>query len=108
LTAVFITGLSASTLDGIAQALHSAGLPGANALSRDPQISLSSWHHNVLSNTPPAALQEPGRMWDQLAGELFVANIGQSQWACTDPRILPLLDYWAATRTPEPDDYHLR
>jgi hypothetical protein len=92
LTPIFITGLDASALQILGQQLGPIGLPTAKALERDPNISLSHWHQRVhaTGQNPPA------RMWDQLAAELFLANMAQAQWCWADPLALPLLDYWAA------------
>lgn len=92
MTPVFITGQDASTLAPLLTSLASSGLPAAQALVRDAQVTLGTWHQRVLAS---GQTQQPGRVWEQLAAELFVANIHQTQWAWADTQLIPLLNYWA-------------
>lgn len=90
MTPICITGsapLPAQCLD----ALKKLGLQTAQALPRDPAITLQTWHDKVLQQRQP----QPGRVWEQLAAELLLANIGHNTWAWADPQSLHLLDFWA-------------
>lgn len=56
-------------------ALTSTGLPLAKALARDPSMTLHRWHNLVKSQGQ--GQDHPGRIWDQLAAELLIANVDQ-------------------------------
>jgi len=71
--------------------LKTTGLPQAKALARDPSMTLHRWHDMVKSQ----GQTKPGRIWDQLAAELIIANVDQPVWAWAEHQSLPLLDFWA-------------
>lgn len=90
MTPICITG--PDSLPALAlQALAGQGLPQASALPRDPETTMQRWHQHVLATAP----QPPGRVWQQLAAELVLANIQHRCWAWADPQSLPLLEFWA-------------
>jgi len=103
-----ITGLSDSAIAEVAGALQAAGVAPAQAAQRDADFSFASWHARVYQ----AAEQGPqehqdgaaeedevptlGRLWDQLASDLFLSNIQTPLWGWADAKSLGLLDYWLA------------
>ena len=51
--------------------------------------------HDVASNTlAPLQALEPGKMWQELATDLFLGNIESPQWGWADTRSAWLLDFW--------------
>ena len=51
--------------------------------------------HDVASNTlAPQQALEPGKMWQELATDLFLGNMDSPQWGWADTRSAWLLDFW--------------
>lgn len=71
--------------------LQPLGLGQAAALARDPSITMARWHEMALAKGD----NPPGRIWEQLAAELIIANIQQKTWAWAEPQSMKLLDFWA-------------
>ena len=92
MTPLFITG-SPAHVQPLLDHLHASGLQPALPLPRDARITLANWHQRVLADHSGArGPVAPGRMWEQLAIDLFLANIDQPQWAWGHPDSLALLD----------------
>lgn len=53
----------------------------------------STYKINLLSGSPMEQLA-PGRMWQELAVDLFMANQNTELWGWTDPQTVYLLDFW--------------
>ena len=75
MTILCITGAPAPALQHVAQALQQAGMAQPRSLDRQPPITLQDWHGRVLARASADEAHEPGRMWEQLATDLFLANI---------------------------------
>jgi hypothetical protein len=103
-----ITGLSDSAIAVVAGTLQGAGVAPAQAAQRDADLSFASWHARVYQaaeqgqqeNQDGAAAEAElptlGRLWDQLASDLFLGNIQTPVWGWADAKSLGLLDYWLA------------
>jgi len=103
-----ITGHSAAAIAAAQAALKAAGMAPARGLERDSHINFSSWHERVYQaleqsqpepgedddSTPDAAPATMGRLWEQLANDLFLANIDTKVWGWADAKSLGLLDFW--------------
>jgi hypothetical protein len=48
----------------------------------------------VLAGPAPLAQVVPGRLWCQLAADLFLANIHSTTWGWSDPQTTVLMDFW--------------
>ncbi|MEX0740635.1 MAG: hypothetical protein WD071_14950 [Pseudohongiella sp.] len=95
---VCLTGPAQNTLDSVAQILAQAGMAAALPPPRDPQLDLARWHQQVSAAAGRAAQPNsqiaPGRLWEQLAGDLFVANMQSGLWGWADSGSTWLLDFW--------------
>ncbi len=100
-----ITGAAQSDLDQIAGILHAAGMSPAAASKRDAAVDIAYWHEQVLARLaadedeestagPKTAANVPGRLWEQLATDIFLANTGAAVWGWATTRSLSLLDFW--------------
>ena len=104
-----ITGHSAAAIAAAQVALTAAGMAPARGLERDSHINFSSWHERVYQaleqsqpepgededdSTPDAAPAAIGRLWEQLANDLFLANMDAKVWGWADAKSLGLLDFW--------------
>ncbi len=82
------------------QLLCQAGLADAQP-SRKEQLSpqalqtmLLRSYDVVLDGSAAITQQKPGKLWDEMAADLLLANIHQPQWGWADHQTLPLLDFW--------------
>jgi hypothetical protein len=101
MTAICITGLHRETLQAAARLLQAAGMETARAPERGGSMDIHAWHAQVVSRAgrDPASLQAPGRLWEQLAADILVANLASPCWGWAEPLSVPLLGFW---RTFEP------
>ena len=104
-----ITGQSATAISAAHTALAAAGMAPARGLERDAHINFSTWHERVYQVLEQSQF-EPGddgdggpqglgsvtmgRLWEQLANDLFLANIDTKVWGWADAKSLALLDFW--------------
>jgi hypothetical protein len=95
-----ITGSSPSDLFFIETILTQAGMGVARAAQRDSNLTMEFWHSQVQSRVKEVAKEsgpvELGRVWEQLASDLFVANLDQPVWGWSNVESLPVLDFWQA------------
>lgn len=101
-----ITGAQPADLAAVSSLLTQAGMQAPQPAARAEPMDLGFWHEQVLS----AALQtqqtrngrqlrpvaSPGKMWEQFAADLFVANLATPVWGWADTRSTWLLDFWQA------------
>jgi len=104
-----ITGHSDPAIVAAHTALVAAGMAPARPLARDAQISFSTWHERVYralarnqaepddeadgSDSVDAAPATMGRLWEQLASDLFLANMDAKIWGWANANSLGLLDF---------------
>nr|MDH4478722.1 hypothetical protein [Rhodoferax sp.] len=105
---VCITGHSDSAIAAVNGALQAAGMATAKPAQRDADLSFASWHARVyqaLEQGPVAPQGDAeqganvpalGRLWEQLASDLFLSNLQAPVWGWADAKSLGLLDYWLA------------
>lgn len=97
-----ITGLSHSAIATAERALLAAGMAAAAPVQRDTAITFASWHVRVeeamtqsaSSHMAEGASASMGRLWEQLASDLFLSNMQAPVWGWADAKSLGLLDYW--------------
>lgn len=94
-----ITGNTQYGVDQLAHVVAGAGAQPARPAQGTPTISMDYWHQAVLADRPggSVALAAPlvlGRVWDQLAGDIFLANHTQPLWYWAHTRSTRLLDFW--------------
>lgn len=94
-----IAGSVQRTLDRFATSLNQAGAAAARPAIRDTEISIGAWHRKVLATQPPreGELATPptlGRVWEQLAGDIFLANYNQPLWYWAESDSVHVLDFW--------------
>lgn len=104
-----ITGHSAAAIAAAQAALTAAGMTPARGLERDSHITFSTWHERVYQALEQSQA-EPGededdstqgvapatisRLWEQLANDLFLANMDAKVWGWADAKSMGLLDFW--------------
>ena len=92
---LIICGTPWCDLDAVYQKLQQAGLaapvPAANGSIR----TFEDWHHRLFAHRPlPMEPVQPGKSWEQAAGDIFLANWEQPVWGWADARSTWLLDFW--------------
>ncbi|WP_066341654.1 hypothetical protein [Azohydromonas lata] len=91
-----ITGAPETALQNINNMLQLAGMAAPKKLDRQVALDLAGWHKKALGRSRDATGgSQPGRLWDQLAADLFLANIDVPLWGWSDKRSTALLQYWA-------------
>ncbi len=98
-----ISGATQFHLRCLASALVQAGVVFSSS-EENCNLSLDQWHQQVvdayaLPGTPLVSITSPGKMWEQLAVNIFLAHMHRPVWGWADERSLALLDFW---RTFEP------
>ena len=99
MNSICITGAAPADLQSVASILQQAGMAPARAAKREQPVDMAFWHEQVLGlngQQPDAAQAIPtvGKLWEQLAGDIFMANLDAPLWGWADTRSTWLLDYW--------------
>jgi hypothetical protein len=71
----------------------------AKPAGRDNAMGIASWHDEVMAAMAEDAdglqpIESPGRLWEQLASDIFLANMKSKVWGWADVRSTWLLNYW--------------
>lgn len=104
-----ITGFNQAFLEECAQYMEQSGVTPARPAVRGEEISMHIWHDKVCNNHENLKNNGDdnitvGRVWDQIAGDIFFANHAENLWYWSDARSLSLLDYW---RSFDPHTYFI-
>jgi len=95
---ICITGIGRTYLDAIGGILQSSGVDVARTLDHASVPDLPNWHERLLAQSSKgnedAGIRDPGRLWEQLATDLFLGNIDSKVWYWSDLNSLWLLDFW--------------
>lgn len=90
---ICVTGLSSPDVGRTLDVLGRAGLQPARPAADG--LDIGTWHARLARNMnalePVAA---PGRVWEQLAGGIVMANLEAPLWGWGDVRSAMLLDFW--------------
>ena len=92
-----VTGAPSSDLEMVCGILAEAGIDKPKPSRRDENLTIYDWHERVLAaaDAPSApVVQQLGRLWEQLAGSIFLENITTPFWAWADANSTWLLDFW--------------
>lgn len=91
-----ITGNTQAGVDHLANLVIQGGAQAALPAPRTPEVSMADWHQAVLGQFAGSDIAQGsmGRVWDQLAGDIFLANRMQPLWFWADARSTALLDFW--------------
>jgi hypothetical protein len=95
-----ITGVHSAELSYIEAIFVQAGMALPRPSQRNETLTISSWHDQIQSRIQEIARDqgpvELGRVWEQLASDLFVANLDQPVWGWSNVQSIALLDFWQA------------
>lgn len=93
---ICVTGVSPANLQMIAGILHDAGMAHAKPAVRDASFDMDSWHRHVESQSSAAGTLQsiPGKLWEQVAADIFLANMGTPIWGWANQYATWQLDFW--------------
>lgn len=103
MNSVCITGYLSTDLRLVEEILNQAGMQAALSAQRDSSMSISVWHQQVAAllakdnNDANGELDSPvnlGRLWEQLASDIFISNLNTQTWGWADTRSGSLLPFW--------------
>lgn len=103
MNSVCITGYLSTDLSLVEKILNQAGMQAALPAQRDSSISISVWHQQVAAllakdkngaNIEPDSPVNLGRLWEQLASDIFISNLNSQTWGWADTRSGSLLPFW--------------
>ena len=77
---------------GVADALPSRNNQYSPAALQSKIFEVYEW--NAENSTHP--LTEPGKIWQELGGDLFMGNLSQPLWGWSDHQTVWLMDFWKA------------
>ncbi len=94
-----ITGACPQDLDLVCRILSSAGMQASLASDRHTHLDIVRWHEQVCdqATTDPEDTRgaiDPGRLWEQLAADIYLANLNAEVWGWADERSTWLLEFW--------------
>ena len=98
---ICVAGAVQTDLDRVFSILQQVGVKSPIAIQRIDSIDISSWHEQALNldvsvESIGSSRLNLGRFMDQMASDIFVANIKSTAWGWADTRSTELLDYWLA------------
>ena len=96
---ICLTGPIHSDLELVSTLLQQAGMKLAQPADRGESIDITNWHDQALTLETEATEKSNsvinlGRFMDQMASDIFIANIKADPWGWADTRSTWLLDYW--------------
>lgn len=90
-----ITSTAHPALQAVTAQLLDSGMAAAHPAQRSEGLDLAAWHQRVLAKHSGGVSGLPlGRLWEQLATDIFMANIDSPVWGWSDPHSVELLDFW--------------
>ncbi|WP_367155085.1 hypothetical protein [Methylomonas sp. HYX-M1] len=95
-----ITGAMQEDLELVASTFAQAGMEIVKAARHDPKLTMAFWHRQVLAanfeqTKALSSIDAPGRLWEQLATEVFLTNIDAPVCGWAESDSIWLLDFWA-------------
>ncbi|MCH8533307.1 MAG: hypothetical protein LAT66_04235 [Alkalimonas sp.] len=91
--ALCITGADNTTLADIAAPFYQAGMKRPKPLQRESTIDFARWHQQV--NGTLANNQPMGKLWENMATDLILANLESDCWGWYEADSVYALDFWA-------------
>lgn len=98
-----ITGPLQQDLDHIANLFSQMNMSQALPAKNDPSCTITWWHKQLADLEEETTTSEeaeelndstPGRLWEQLASEIFLANVNVPVWGWADQYSTNMLLFW--------------
>jgi hypothetical protein len=100
---ILTIGHQASGFENIQQTLVTAGLAPAHPCRREkmsPQNMVAKLLHACNADSGSCLQLTPGKLWNELLGDLLMANLDQGVWGWADSALIRLMG-WLADYEPE-------
>lgn len=94
---ICITGSASPQLQAVEYILLQAGMQVPRPVPKEEPLDILQWQHHVLTSIDgesSGGIQDPGRLWELLAGEIVLANLKSPLWGWFDPASIRFLDFW--------------
>jgi hypothetical protein len=95
MTTLCLTGGSPARLEAAAAVLHRAGMARPAPLAGEAGVDFAHWHQHACEALGQTEEATPGRLWERLAADLFLANADTPLWGWAETRSVALLEFWA-------------
>lgn len=94
-----ITGTECAMFNKISDTIFNAGISPAKTITQPNGSSMdfNDWHQKVVDENSLLSIDSSskiGRIWEQLAVDLFMENVGQEKWGWACPQSVKLLNFW--------------
>lgn len=94
-----ITGTECAMFNKISDTIFNAGISPAKTITQPNGSSMdfNDWHQKVVDENSLLSIDSSskiGRVWEQLAVDLFMENVGQEKWGWACPHSVKLLNFW--------------
>lgn len=94
-----ITGTECAMFNKISDTIFNAGISPAKTITQPNGSSMdfNDWHQKVVDENSLLSIDSSskiGRVWEQLAVDLFMENVGQEKWGWACPQSVKLLNFW--------------
>lgn len=94
-----ITGTECAMFNKISDTIFNAGISPAKTITQHNGSSMdfNDWHQKVVDENSLLSIDSSskiGRIWEQLAVDLFMENVGQEKWGWACPHSVKLLNFW--------------
>lgn len=92
-----ITGAFGQDLDAVADILSQVGIKNTKLPPQNRTLGLSDWHDRLIGTsdvTQTSRPNQPGKLWEHLASNIFLENMALPMWSWADSRSTWLLDFW--------------
>ena len=94
-----ITGTKCAMFNKISDTIFNAGISPAKTITQPNGSSMdfNDWHQKVVDENSLLSIDSSskiGRIWEQLAVDLFMENVGQEKWGWACPQSVKLLNFW--------------
>jgi hypothetical protein len=99
MNSICITGESHQDLQLVSEIFQQVGMKLPKPAERDDSTNLVSWHEQLMIEVLDRSddiqpISHPGKPWEQLANDIFAANMTSNLWGWADPRSTWLLNFW--------------
>lgn len=94
-----ITGTKCAMFNKISDTIFNAGISPAKTITQPngSSMNFNDWHQKVVDENSLLSIDSSskiGRIWEQLAVDLFMENVGQEKWGWACPQSVKLLNFW--------------
>ena len=95
---ICVAGVSQPDIEHVLDILKQSGMASELSVEKQQAMNMDSWHQHVVDmiddEVDLQGVVNPGRFMEQMASDIFLANINAPLWGFADTRSTLLLDFW--------------